>query len=141
MGVAEGMHVDEVTEKFRDLYAKWQNCSLNDKTTRFENGETKAEVRKRIFAALADYAEKTVYRNIAISAHGITISQALLVFNVKKSNIPNGAVLHLSYHNHHWKYLGFIKNTPIGEPRRLPHHLERKAKISIRPFTIGEDHA
>lgn len=141
MGVVEGMHVDEVTAKFPDLYAKWQNCSLNDKSTHFENGETKAEVRQRIFAALADYAEKTSYHNIAISAHGITISQALLVFNVKRSNIPNGSVLHLSYHNHHWKYLGFIENTLPRQPRHLPPRLHAKPKISVRPFIIGEHHA
>ena len=109
MGVVEGMHVQDVAKKFPELYKKWQNCCLSDKTTHFENGETKAEVRQRIFATFNDYAQQSKYKNIAISAHGITISQSLLLFNIKKANIPNGSVLHLTYNNHHWKYRGSAK--------------------------------
>lgn len=138
MGVVEGMHVSEVAEKYRDLYAQWQNCGLNDKTTRFENGETKAEVRKRIFTALSEYAEKTPYKNIAISAHGITISQALLVFNIKKSNIPNGSILHLCYHNRHWKYLGFLEAVFNKRQYLSPHRLFHKPETPVFPFNSGE---
>lgn len=141
MGVVEGMHVSEVAEKYRDLYAQWQNCGLNDKTTRFENGETKAEVRKRIFTALSEYAENTPYKNIAISAHGITISQALLVFNIKKSNIPNGSILHLSYHNRHWKYLGFIEAVFAKEQHPSSYRLIHKSETPVFPFNSGESNA
>ena len=110
MGIVEGMHINDVIKKYKDIYAKWQNCTLSDTTTKFENGETKAEVRKRIFAALNEYAENTPFHNIGISAHGITISQTLLAFNIPKNDITNGSILHLSYHNKHWKYIGFLKN-------------------------------
>ena len=52
MGIVEGMHISEVEKKYKDIYLKWRDCRLEDTTTRFENGETKAEVRQRILEVL-----------------------------------------------------------------------------------------
>lgn len=109
MGIVEGMHISEVEADYAELYHRWRNCRLDDTTTRFPNGETKAEVRKRIFEALEYYADKTAYRQIAVSGHGITISQILLTLGIVRSDIPNGSVAHLSRKNRKWHFHGFLE--------------------------------
>ncbi len=108
MGIIEGMHISAAEKKFPEVYRHWRSTAPEDAATRFEEGETKAEVRKRIFEALNYYARQTSYRNIAVSGHGITISQILLYFNILRSNIPNGSILHLTYLNGEWHYDGLI---------------------------------
>ena len=108
MGIVEGMHISTAEKRFPELYRHWRSNKPGDRMTRFEKGETKAEVRHRIFEALTHYAQETPYRNIAISGHGITISQLLLNFNIQQADIPNGAVLHLIYRRGKWIYGGFI---------------------------------
>lgn len=110
MGIVEGLHISEVETKYKDIYLKWRNCSLEDTTTRFENGETKAEVRQRILEVLNHYAEETDYICIGISGHGITISQTLLSLGIRKYDIPNGSVMHLTYRGHNWNYNGFVED-------------------------------
>lgn len=104
MGEAEGMHISVAEKKFAKLYRRWRSSKPQDADACFLNGETKAEVRHRIFEALNFYATETDYQNIAVSGHGITLSQVLLYFRINRSDIPNGAILHLSFQNGHWKY-------------------------------------
>lgn len=110
MGVAEGMHITLAEKNFAELYRHWRSNSPDDSGTRFEKGESKAEVRKRLFEGLNYYAEQTPYTNIGISGHGITISQALLSLGICRNNIPNGSVLHLLHDETGWKYGEFLKN-------------------------------
>ena len=84
MGVVEGMHISCAEKKYAQTYEKWRSGKLKDLLTSFENGESKADVRKRIFEALEYYANNTNYVNIAISTHGIAISQILQYFGIKK---------------------------------------------------------
>lgn len=109
MGIVEGMHITDVENKYAELYQRWRNCRLDDTTTRFPDGETKAEVRKRIFEVLEYFADKTSYRQIAVSGHGITISQILLTLGIVRSDIPNGSVAHLSRKNRKWHFHGFLE--------------------------------
>lgn len=110
MGIAEGMHISQIEKQFPELYEKWRNCTLEDKTTHFEKGETKAQVRKRIFEALDHYAYKTDFQNIAVAGHGITISQTLLTFGIRQSDIPNGSIVRITNQNHQWSYEGFVEH-------------------------------
>lgn len=110
MGVAEGMHITLAEKNFAELYQRWRSNRPDDGGTRFEKGESKAEVRKRLFEGLNYYAEQTPYTNIGISGHGITISQALLSVGICRNNIPNGSVLHLLHDEAGWKYGEFLKN-------------------------------
>lgn len=69
MGIVEGMHISEVEKKYKDIYLKWRDCRLEDTTTRFENGETKAEVRQRILEVLNTMPKKPT---ISASASPVT---------------------------------------------------------------------
>ncbi len=108
MGIIEGMHISVAEQKFAALYKHWRSNNPQDAEVCFENGETKAAVRRRIFAALNHYALQTPYQNIAVSGHGITISQTLLYFGVSRANIPNGSILSLRHDAAGWQYDGFI---------------------------------
>lgn len=109
VGIIEGMHYTEVEKQFGELYKRWRSCAMNDTETKFENGETKFQVRQRVFKALTKYAKESKYRNFAISAHGIIIMQALLAMGIEKKDIPNGSIAHLSYQRSTWTFNGFME--------------------------------
>ena len=107
LGIAEGLHISVAEKRFKNIYQKWRKPDISDTSTRCEQGETKAEVRRRVFAALNYYAVATPYHNIAVSGHGIMLSQILLTAGIGQSNIPNGAILRLTYDGD-WKFAGFL---------------------------------
>lgn len=111
VGVIEGLPYAEVKERYAEIYQRWRECKLDDTSTRFEGGESKYEVRQRVFAALNHYAQKSPYINIAISGHGIILSQALLALGIHHPDIPNCAIIHLQYRNKPttWRFLGFVE--------------------------------
>jgi len=104
------LHISYAEKLYAETYKHWRSNKLKDLLTSFENGETKADVRKRVFEALEYYAKMTNYKNIAISTHGIAISQILQYFGIKKNNIPNGTIIVVYYDKSHWRYSGFIGN-------------------------------
>ena len=109
VGIAEGMHYTKAMETFGELYTKWRSADPQYADIHFEQGESKRQVQQRIFKALNEYARKSKYSNIAVSGHGITLSQALMALNVETDDIPNGSIVHLQYDNEQWKYLGFVE--------------------------------
>lgn len=111
VGVIEGLPYAEVEKRYADVYKRWRQCRLDDTDTRFEGGESKYEVRQRLFNALNHYAKKSPYINIAISGHGIILSQALLGLGINQPDIPNCAIIHLQYKNKPatWRFLGFVE--------------------------------
>lgn len=102
MGIIEGMHISVVEKKFGETYDQWRHNKNG--TIRFKGGETKSEVRTRILEGLNFYDENTSHDNIGISSHGIAISQMMQYLGQNCSDVPNGAVLHLSRENGKWKY-------------------------------------
>ncbi len=108
MGVVEGMHISAAEKRYAATYALWRNPLNQHKNIHFQNGESKDDVRKRIFEALTYYARETTYKSVAVSGHGITISQTLLSFGMNVPDIKNGAVIHLGYTHPEWHYLGFL---------------------------------
>lgn len=108
VGVIEGLNYDEVMEKYGELYQRWRSSDKDNTDICFENGETKKNVRRRVFEALNFYAEETGYSNIAVSGHGIILIQALLALGEEQNDIPNGSVIHLSYQQKHWSSHGFV---------------------------------
>ncbi len=110
VGVAEGLHYTEAQQQFGDLYRQWRSADPKYIDTRFKDGESKRDVQKRVFKALNEYAKNSKYQNIAVSGHGITLSQTLMALDIEQPDIPNGAVIHLQYDNsnNHWKFLGFV---------------------------------
>ena len=108
VGVAEGMHYTQALEKFGELYRKWRSSKTQDEDICFENGESKRQVRQRVFSALEQYAQSK-YNNIAISGHGITLTETLHALNIDKEDVDNGEIIHLQYDNDNWRYVGCIK--------------------------------
>ena len=102
MGIVEGMHISYVEKNFSELYFNWRNNKNGD--TRFAGGETKQEVRARILDGLNHYSDNPIHQNIGISSHGIAISQIMQHFGIPCSNVPNGAILHISHHSTDWQY-------------------------------------
>ncbi len=108
LGEAEGLYYDELPKRYGELYEEWRKSSSGNKNVRFPGGESKAEVRQRIFEGLNYYAENTPYHNFGISSHGIMLIQILLAFGIRQYDIPNCSIICLKNMNHNWHYLGFI---------------------------------
>lgn len=109
VGVIEGLHYEDVEKTYGELYQKWRSCALDDMETKFENGETKIQVRQRVFAGLTYYAKRCKFFNVAISGHGIIIMQALLALGIENRDIPNGSIIHLIYQGSTWNFNGFLE--------------------------------
>lgn len=107
-GVAEGLHYTQAQEKFGETYQKWHSKDSSDQDIRFENGESKRQVRQRIFSALEQYAQSK-YNNIAISGHGITLTETLHALDIDKDEVENGEIIHLQYDKDNWHYIGCCK--------------------------------
>ena len=108
VGVAEGLHYTQAMERFGETYKKWRSKDSANQDIRFENGETKREVRQRVFSALKQYAQSK-YNNIAISGHGITLTETLHALDIDKDEVENGEIIHLQYDKDTWHYVGCIK--------------------------------
>ena len=103
VGVIEGMHFSEIEKKYGEEYKRWRSSSIRDENFHFERGESKREVYLRIFEGLNHYAENSPYQKIAISTHGIVLSQVLLRLEHKEYTINNGSIICLEYDNKNWK--------------------------------------
>lgn len=108
VGIAEGMHYTQAIKKFGDLYRQWRSSDPQYENIHFEDGESKKQVRQRVFSALEQYAQSK-YNNIAVSGHGITLAETLHALNIDKEEIDNGEIIHLQYDNDNWKFIGVLK--------------------------------
>ena len=108
VGEIEGLHYKVVQEKFKEKYNAWRSLDEKHLDLSFQHGESKRQVRTRIFEALIDYVKNTHYTHIAISGHGILISQTLLALNQPTEDIKNGSIIHLTYKNDKWHFEGFL---------------------------------
>lgn len=103
VGEIEGMHYTEIQEKFGEKYQQWRSLDCRYEDMCFEGGETKKQVRQRVFGGLEDYAQNSAYDTLAISSHGIMLSQVLIAMKVGVVDVKNGAILHISYDDGVWK--------------------------------------
>ncbi len=108
VGEIEGLHHTEIRKKFGEKYDAWRSPDNNHLDLSFKGGETKRQVRTRVFEALNEYAQKTDYTYIGVSGHGILLTQVLLALGYQTEDVPNGAVLHLIFRNNAWENGGFL---------------------------------
>ena len=108
VGEIEGMHHTEIAAKFGEKYKQWRSLDVKYENLRFEGGESKKEVRQRVFDGLNQYAKKSPYQTIAVSSHGIMLSQLMIALGQNGTDIPNGSILCLTYQDENWKIQGFI---------------------------------
>ena len=107
VGQAEGMYRDDIAKKFPEVYNKW--CSSDEKYENvcYPDGESRESARLRIFDGLEDWASKK-YNVIAVSAHGIMLSQIMLALGKNMRDIPNGTILHIRKENDDWKIVELL---------------------------------
>lgn len=97
VGEIEGLHYTVIQEKYGEKYREWRSSDRAYENMRFDGGESKKEVRIRVLDGLKDYADHSPYTRIAVSSHGIMLTQLLIAFEQPAIDIPNGGILALTY--------------------------------------------
>ena len=108
VGEIEGMHYTEIQDKYGEKYQQWRSSDTKYENLRFSGGESKKEVRQRVFEGLLQYAENSQYSVLAVSSHGIMLTQLLIALGQDGKDVPNGSILCLSLDKGKWKINGFI---------------------------------
>lgn len=108
VGEIEGMHYQDIQSRYGEKYQQWRSSDRAFENLRFEGGESKKEVRERVFAGLNDHAENSPHKTIAVSSHGIMLTQLLLALGQEGQEIPNGSILCLTYDDGSWTVNGFM---------------------------------
>lgn len=108
VGVIEGLHHTEATAKYGEDYAKWRNRDGKYPDFCFEGGETKLQVRERVFAGLQNLVENSEYQVMAIASHGIMLGQVMLAIGAPDKEVDNGSILHLINEDGNWIFGGLF---------------------------------
>ncbi len=108
VGVVEGMHYTEIKEKYTDIFMKMHTPGNQFEDVCYPDGETRKQVRERIFEGLNAWADKKQYQTIAISSHGIMLSQTLVALGESKEDISNGSILHIRKEDETWKIVEWL---------------------------------
>ncbi len=108
VGVVEGMHYLEAKEKYSIEFEKMHSHGREYDESCYPGGETRKQVRERVFDGLEYWAVNKKYNNIAISSHGIMLSQILFALGENKTDIPNGSILHIRKENGKWSIVGWL---------------------------------
>lgn len=104
LGIIDGADINKLSKKNRQILEQWHNLNADINNSRFQNGESKTEIRRRVLSALKDYADSS-FQNIAVSSHNFSIIEALQSMKVAKSQINNGEIIHIQYDGNSWKYV------------------------------------
>lgn len=108
VGEIEGLHYTEIIEKYGEKYQQWRSSEPQYENICFAGGETKKQVRERVFSGLQDYAEHSEHNTLAISSHGIMLSQVLIAMGAGIADVKNGAILHIRYNNGSWEIVEWL---------------------------------
>ncbi|MFI3242332.1 MAG: histidine phosphatase family protein [Alphaproteobacteria bacterium] len=108
VGEIEGLHYTEIQEKYGEKYLQWRSLDKQFENIHFKGGETKKQVRERIFNGLNEWAKNSEHSNIAVSSHGIALSQILIALGKEAEDVKNGAILHLKKDNNDWSIVEWI---------------------------------
>ena len=108
VGVVEGMNYLEAKEKYSAEFEKMHSHGKEYDESCYPKGETRKQVRKRVFEGLEYWASKNDYKCIAIASHGIMLSQTLIALGEEADDIPNGSILHIKKENGLWSIVEWI---------------------------------
>ena len=98
----------EAKEKYSAEFEKMHTKGKEYDDSCYPNGETRRQVRKRVFDGLEYWASNNSYNKIAISSHGIMLSQILFMLGEKQTDIPNGSILHIRKNNNIWAIIEWL---------------------------------
>ncbi len=107
VGVVEGMHYTKIRDEYTDIFNKMHTPGNEFEDVCYPEGESKKQVRERVFAGLEEWANKN-YSSIAISSHGIMLTQTLIALGEKIDDVKNGAILHIKKENNQWRIVEWI---------------------------------
>ncbi len=110
VGVAEGMHYQDVLVKYKDIFEKLHSPKLEDNfDVCYPKGETKRAVQQRMWQGLQCWCNcKQNYKTIAVSSHGIALAQISAALGERLDDVKNGAILHISEDEGKWKIIEII---------------------------------
>ncbi len=108
VGVVEGMHYLDIKAKYPEIFDKMHSVDGDADNVCYPQGETRLQVRQRIFTGLNDWADKDKYKIMAVSSHGIMLSQTLTSLGQPATEVKNGSILHIRKENDSWKVIGWI---------------------------------
>lgn len=109
MGRAEGLTRPEIISQFgEESWLQWAGVHETLWEARFPGGESKAEVRDRAQAALAEFASRSApFERWAIGTHGGVIRRLLQGWlkepREEPIEVPNGSVFLLTYADGHFQ--------------------------------------
>lgn len=108
VGVVEGMLHSEILQQYHDIFNKLHSSDIDEcMDVCYPQGETKRQVQQRIWQGLNEWCCKD-YHAIAISSHGIALSQTLYALGTKTNDIPNGTIVHIQKKAEQWKLIEII---------------------------------
>ena len=107
VGQAEGLYRNDIAIKFPEVYAKWCSGDEKYKDVCYPGGESREHAKLRIFEGLEYWASKK-YNVVAISAHGIMLSQIMSALGKNMRDIPNGTILHIRKEKDKWKIIELL---------------------------------
>lgn len=108
VGVVEGMHYTKIRDEYTDIFNKMHTVGTEFDDVCYPKGETRRQVRERIFNGLEDWANNSEYKTIAVSSHGIMLAQTLIALGESMSDIKNGAILHIRKDGDKWFIVEWI---------------------------------
>lgn len=108
VGVVEGLHHTEICAKFKDIFDALHTPGNKFEDVCYPGGETKKQVRERVFEGLEAWVDNSAYKTIAVSSHGIMLAQTLAALGQKAEDIKNGSVLHIKKENNQWSIVEWL---------------------------------
>lgn len=111
VGVIEGLHHTEATAKYGEDYAKWRAGDDRYAEFCFDGGESKLQVRERVFAGLKYWVEKSDYEVMAVASHGIMLGQVMIALGAPDREVDNGSILHVIYEDGNWRFGDLVSVT------------------------------
>ena len=97
VGEIEEKHKKDIWEKFGEKYALWCAPGEANLDLSFKGGETRRQVRKRVFEGLDDYVRHNPHQIIGIASHGVMMRQIVQAINRDSYSIDNCTIMHLRY--------------------------------------------
>lgn len=109
VGEVEGMHYKDIKAKYSDIFDKMHDkVNMNDNIC-YPGGETRQQVKKRIFEGLNNLSHDKKHNVFAIASHGIMLSQTLIALNGScDEDVKNGAILHIKYEDGIWSVVEWV---------------------------------
>lgn len=102
VGCVEGWSKDKILSQYKEIFEKLHDI-VPDENISYPGGESKKQVRERVFAGLEYWAKQDSYNIMAIASHGIMLAQIMVALGQRCKDVSNGAILHITKENDTWQ--------------------------------------